>query len=235
MPADSVLIVDDEENIRFTLSQTLASLPAEVETAADGEQALAKVEQRPFSLILLDLRMPGMDGMDVLRRLAELRPEIPVLIITAHGSISSAVEAMKLGAVEFLQKPFTPDEIRAQVRRILDRQRLPEGESSNYAASFELAKKCLAQRRFDAAAQHLRKAISIAPERPEAFNLLGVIHEIRGESHEALNNYRTAWNFDPTYEPAQKNIERATSDHPRFGMIDLGELREDSDRSGGAN
>jgi DNA-binding response OmpR family regulator len=235
MPDDSVLIVDDEENIRFTLSQALARLPADVETASGGDEALAKVQQRPFSLILLDLRMPGMDGMDVLRRLAELRPEIPVLIITAHGTINSAVEAMKLGAVDFLQKPFTPEEVRTQSRRILERRRLPEGEANDYAVAFELAKKCLTQRNLDAAAKHLRKAISIASDRPEAFNLLGVIHEIRGQRHEALNNYRTAWNFDPTYKPAQNNIERAASEHPRRGTIDPGELRVQPKRSEGAH
>jgi DNA-binding NtrC family response regulator len=103
-----VLIVDDEENIRFTLSEALDSLPASIDSAANGQEALDKVEQQVYSIILLDLRMPGMDGMQVLERLRESRPEIPVVIITAHGTIESAVDAMKLGAIEFLQKPFPP-------------------------------------------------------------------------------------------------------------------------------
>ena len=221
-----LLIVDDEENIRFTLAQALAALPVEIDTAADGQQALEKVETTKFSAILLDLRMPGIDGMQVLEQLRDSRPEIPVVIITAHGTIALAVEAMKFGAIEFLQKPFVPNDVRILVSRVLERGKLTEGEAADYATHFELAKRCLSERHADAAIEHLRKAVSVSPERPEAYNLLGAIHELRGELYEALNNYRVAWNYDATYEPSKRNLERATTIERRDKPILLGELRE---------
>jgi len=122
MKDKSVLIVDDEKNIRLTLSQALEALGVETDTATNGEEALAKLKEKGFGLILLDLKMPGMDGMEVLRRVREIRPDIRVIIITAYGTIESAVEAMKLGAVDFIQKPFSPDEIRGLVSRVMDRE-----------------------------------------------------------------------------------------------------------------
>jgi DNA-binding response OmpR family regulator len=226
MANSCVLIVDDEANIRFTLSQALAALPLAVETAAGGEEALRIVEEQAIDLILLDLRMPGLDGMEVLRRLRDARPEIPIVIITAHGTVGSAIEAMKLGAIEFLQKPFSPDQIRQVVSQVLQRQALNEADAHDYATHFLLAKRCLSERHADAAMAHLKKAIALAPDRPEAFNLLGAIHELRGELSEALNNYRAAWAFDATYQPASKNIERAASSHRHRQPIDFGDLRE---------
>jgi len=222
---DRVLIVDDEKNIRLTLSETLASLPVEVDTAENGEQALKKVGAEQFSLILLDLRMPGMDGMQVLRRLRDDRPEIPVIIITAHGNIGSAVDAMKLGAVEFLPKPFGSEEIRSLVSRVLDRRSLADDEARGYASCYELARRRLSERQFDAAILHLKRATGIDPERPEAFNLLGVIHELRGEQREAMSNYRVAYHVDPTYKPASENLNRASGSNRQSTPIALGELR----------
>lgn len=222
---DRVLIVDDEKNIRLTLSQAIAALSVDVDTAQNGEQALTKVGEDGFALILLDLRMPGMDGMEVLRRLRDDRPEIPIVIITAHGNIESAVEAMKLGAIEFLQKPFVPAEVRALVARVLDRHKLSDTEAKEYGTCFELAKRCISERHYDAAVEHLKRATGIDPNRPEAFNLLGVIHELRGEIPEAMNHYRVAWHTDATYKPASENLERAGKIDRQRKPISLGELR----------
>ncbi len=134
-----ILIVDDEKNIRLTLSQTLETLGTEIDTAADGEEALAKLKGREFGLILLDIRMPGMDGMEVLRRVREMRPDIRIIMITAYGTVESAVEAMKLGAVDFLQKPFDPEEIRELVLRVADRELLDEHKLVDYSSHIELA------------------------------------------------------------------------------------------------
>jgi len=211
MVSKPILIVDDEKNIRLTLSQALETLSAEIDTAANGEEALAKLKEREFGLILLDIRMPGMDGMEVLRRVREIRPDIRVIMITAYGTIQSAVEAMKLGAVDFLQKPFDPEEIRELVSRVMDRDRLYEHNLVDYASRIELAKKSIGDRHFDAAVEHVRKAIFIDPGRPEAFNLLGGLMEIRGDRVEAQKNYRAALSLDPSYEPAIKNLQRSTT------------------------
>ena len=211
MIAKPILIVDDEKNIRLTLSQALETLDAQIDVAANGEEALTKLKEKEFGLILLDIRMPGMDGMEVLRRVREIRPDIRVIIITAYGTVESAVEAMKLGAVDFLQKPFDPEEIRELVSRVMDRDKLDEHKLVDYTSHIELAKKCIGDRHFDAAVEHVRKAIFIDPGRPETFNLLGALMEIRGDRVEAQKNYRAALSLDPSYEPAIKNLHRSTT------------------------
>jgi len=225
MKSKAVLIVDDERNIRLTLSQSLEALEVETDTAANGEEALTKLGERDFGLMMLDLKMPGMDGMDVLRNVREIRPDIRVIIITAYGTIESAIEAMKLGAVDFIQKPFAPAEIRELVTRVLDREKLDEHKAKDYASHFELAKKAVGALRFDAAIEHLHEAISLDPARAEAFNLLGALLEIRGDRLNALKNYRAALALDPTYEPAGKNLDRATDWRTR-GEVVLGEVAQ---------
>jgi len=116
-----ILIVDDEKNIRLTLSTSLEALGVETDSAEDGKEALAKLREKEFGLILLDIRMPGMDGMDVLQQVRESRPDIRIIILTAYGTIELAVEAMKLGAVDFIQKPFVPEQIRERVARVMSR------------------------------------------------------------------------------------------------------------------
>jgi DNA-binding NtrC family response regulator len=206
-----ILIVDDEKNIRLTLSQALETLGAEIDTAANGEEALTKLKEKEFGLILLDIRMPGMDGLEVLHRVREIRPDIRVIMITAYGTVESAVEAMKLGAVDFLQKPFDPDEVRELVSRVVDREKLEEMKSIDYSSSIELAKRCIGNRQFNAAAEHVRKAIFVDTRRPEAFNLLGALMEIEGDRDEAQKNYRAALSLDPSYEPAIQNLHRSTN------------------------
>jgi DNA-binding response OmpR family regulator len=206
-----ILIVDDEKNIRLTLSQVLETLGAEIDTAADGEEALTKLKGREFGLILLDIRMPGMDGMEILRRVREIRPDIRVIMITAYGTIESAVEAMKLGAVDFLQKPFDPEEIRELVLRVADRDKLDEHRLLDYASYIESAKNCIRDRHFDAAIEHVHRGISADPGRPEAFNLLGALMEMKGDRIEAQKNYRAALSLDPSYQPAINNLHRSTA------------------------
>jgi DNA-binding response OmpR family regulator len=206
-----ILIVDDEKNIRLTLSQVLETLGVEIDTAADGEEALVKLKGREFGLILLDIRMPGMGGMEILRRVREIRPDIRVIMITAYGTIESAVEAMKLGAVDFLQKPFDPEEIRELALRVTDRDKLNEHRRLDYASYIESAKKCIRDRHFDAAIAHVHRGISVDPGRPEAFNLLGALMEIKGNRIEAQKNYRAALSLDPSYQPAIDNLHRSTT------------------------
>ena len=206
----SVLIVDDEKNIRLTLSQALEALELHIDTAINGEEALGKLEGRHFGLILLDLKMPGMDGMEVLRRVRQMRPDIKVVIITAHGTIESATEAMKLGAVDFIQKPFSPKEIRDLVTKVLDRDKIAGEKAKGYEQHVELAKKCIGQRKLDAAREHVRQAIAADATKPEALNLLGILLEISGNKLEAQKNYRAALALDPTYKPAQENLSRTT-------------------------
>ena len=207
----TLLIVDDEKNIRLTLSQTLEDTGADIDTAINGEEALQKLAVGDYKVMLLDLKMPGMDGMEVLRKVRDIRPDIRVIIITAYGSVDSAVEALKLGAVDFIQKPFAPNEIRSLVKNVLARETLDEQKANDYTSFLELAKKCINTRHFQAAAEHVKKSLSIDNSRPEAYNLLGALREIDNDYIEAQKYYRAALSLDATYEPARRNLERSTN------------------------
>jgi DNA-binding NtrC family response regulator len=106
-----VLIVDDEEVVRLSHSRSLASVDCKTWVAADGVEALRAMEQQDFDVILLDLRMPDLDGMEVLRAIKQHWPESEVVVITGYASIESAKQAVRLGAHNYLAKPVGPDDV----------------------------------------------------------------------------------------------------------------------------
>ncbi len=117
-----VLLVDDEPNLRKVLGALLQQEGFEVHAEGDGEAALARVHASPsgtFDAVISDLRMPKLDGIGLLRALVREDPELPVVLLTAHGTVDSAVEAVKLGAFDYLEKPFDRDQIRAVLQRAL--------------------------------------------------------------------------------------------------------------------
>jgi two-component system response regulator AtoC len=121
----SILVVDDEEGVRSFLADALAGAGHTVVQAEDGAAALALVATRSFHVVLTDIRMPGMDGMTVLREIRREHSEMEVIVLTAHGSIENAVQAMKEGAFDYLQKPIgSPAELRHVVARALEHHRL---------------------------------------------------------------------------------------------------------------
>jgi two-component system response regulator FlrC len=101
-----ILIVDDESEMRSALSHALTRGGFSVETAASGTDALVKIKKDPISLVITDIKMPEMSGMEVLGAVKKISPQIPVIVITAYGSIHSAVEAMQAGAADYLLMPF---------------------------------------------------------------------------------------------------------------------------------
>jgi len=219
MKARPVLIVDDEKNIRLTLSQSLTALGLEADTAVNGEEALKKIEATDFGLVLLDLKMPGLSGIEVLRRLRQQRPRVHVVIITAYGTVESAVEAMKLGAVDFVQKPFSPQEIRRVVEGVLARDKPGLGTGDDYASHMALARRDVEQKHFTAAAEHVRRALAADASQAEAHNLLGALMEIGGDLQEAQKHYRAALAMDPAYEPARANLHRLSGWSAAEGIV----------------
>ncbi|MFW5915697.1 MAG: response regulator, partial [Planctomycetota bacterium] len=150
------------------------------------------------------------------------------IIITAHGSVESATDAMKLGAVDYIQKPFSPDEIRQLVNKVLGREDLEEQEDGDYETQLELIKKNIQKKHFQAAAEQARTAVAMDASRPEAHNLLGALMEILGDEDEAQGNYRKAVSLDPTYEPARNNLNRISGWEPGDTIhLDDGEEAED--------
>jgi two-component system response regulator PilR (NtrC family) len=115
----SVLVVDDELSIREFLTIMLQGEGHEVHTAASGEEGIAKVREGDFDLVLTDLKMSGASGMDVLREAKALDPSIQVIVLTAFGTTATAVEAMKMGAADYITKPFKVDELKVQIAKAL--------------------------------------------------------------------------------------------------------------------
>ena len=158
-----ILIVDDEPFNLDLLAQEVRDLGFDVERARDGAEALARTEAYRPDLILLDYMMPGMSGLDVLQEVRRREWDVPVIMVTAHGSIDVAVQAMKLGATDFIEKPFAPDHIALIIRKALDhgrlarevaaftesmdeRYRLVVGTSARMGEAVELSRKAAASR-----------------------------------------------------------------------------------------
>ncbi|MCA9711147.1 MAG: sigma-54-dependent Fis family transcriptional regulator, partial [Myxococcales bacterium] len=121
----SVLVVDDEEGLRSFLAEALLDEGHQVQEAGDGEAALRVLAKQSFEVVLTDLKMPRMGGMELLERLRRDQPEVEVIVLTAHGTVDTALQAMKLGAFDYLQKPLSsPTELRLLVARAAERYRL---------------------------------------------------------------------------------------------------------------
>lgn len=136
-----VLVVDDEPGFRDFLHDALALRGHDVEKAADGVDAIGKLGRRNFQVLVTDLKMPRLDGLELLKWVRAKQPEVEVIVLTAHGSVGAAVEAMKAGALDFLEKPIeSPDALRILVERAAERHRLKsrveEGEEGEIRLSY---------------------------------------------------------------------------------------------------
>ncbi|RMG60616.1 MAG: sigma-54-dependent Fis family transcriptional regulator [Deltaproteobacteria bacterium] len=118
-----LLIADDEEYILDILVEVFSGLSLEIDTARTGDEALKKIDEKRYDVVLTDLKMPGCDGLTVLRAAKELQPECEVIMMTGYGTIETAVEAMKLGAFHYITKPFKIDEVRLLVLKALEHSR----------------------------------------------------------------------------------------------------------------
>lgn len=118
-----ILVVDDEKHIRDSCIKLLQRKRFDAQGAADGTEALEKIGKEVYDLVLLDIRMPGMDGIEVLRRAKEIVPNLVVLILTGHGTIDTANEAMGLGAAGFIRKPIAIEDLAETIDETLERVR----------------------------------------------------------------------------------------------------------------
>ena len=127
MATKRILVVDDDTLFRDFLKETLDRKDDyEVDAARDGPQAVQQMEEAEYDLILSDIRMPGMDGLQVLEKATQLHPDARVMMITAHATVANAVEAMRRGAYDYIEKPCTPDEIEVRIQRALENQQLKQ-------------------------------------------------------------------------------------------------------------
>ncbi len=120
----SILIIEDKESMRKMLCKTLETEGYEVDSFGEGQEALDKVKEKQFDLVLTDLKLPNLDGIEVLKNIKEIDPDITVIVMTAFGTIETAVEAMKLGAFDFLTKPFDTEHMVVLVKKAIENRRL---------------------------------------------------------------------------------------------------------------
>jgi two-component system, LuxR family, response regulator FixJ len=143
MPSEKgiVHVIDDDEALRDSLAFLLRAAQIEVRTYASAVAFLDALPDARASCVITDVRMPGMSGIDLLRRLQELKIGMPVIVITGHGEVPLAVEAMKIGALDFLEKPFDDDVLLTSVRSALSRQ---DGETKRHTERAEIESKIAA-------------------------------------------------------------------------------------------
>ena len=120
----AILLIDDEKSIRNVLKDILQHEGYRIEEAADGEQGLQKLATQPFDLVLCDIKMPKMDGLEVLQQIMQLQPDVPVIMISGHGTIETAVDAVKKGAFDFIAKPPDLNRLLITIRNALDKNTL---------------------------------------------------------------------------------------------------------------
>ena len=112
-----VLLTDDEELYAESLAKVLRRRGMEIRTARDGFEALSLISAEEYDVIVLDMRMPGMDGLELQRKIKEIHPNATIIIMTAYASVETAVEAMKQGAYDYVVKPFDPDDLEHLIRK----------------------------------------------------------------------------------------------------------------------
>jgi DNA-binding response OmpR family regulator len=224
-----IIVVDDEPNVRLGYRVTLETEGFTVHEANGAEQALEAFEGESFDLAILDMRMPEMDGLDLLAEMREQGLNTPTVIITAYGDVPHAVKAIKLGAIDFLQKPLTPDQLRTLVAEVIARHeiaaapelpRLPLKYRTD--ASFHLlaAKRAINNRDFNTAREHLTEALKQNDYVIEVHNLLGVLSEMNEDYEAAKKCYGRAIAINSNYEPAQQNMRRI------FELFNFGSSKE---------
>ena len=220
-PSKHILIVDDEPNVRLVFRTALTVAGYTLTTVENGEQALDALKQLSTDLVLLDLKMPVMGGMELLAKLRDAGSEVPVVIVTAHGSVPDAVKALKLGAIDILSKPVTPEALRRVVAEVLERHTETSAQdtrphvapnhvtaATEFASNLRRAKRALNHRWFDEAEVFLKQAIALRSDSAEALNLMGVLHEFKGEHDASYRQYKAALKADKHYEPAKANMTR---------------------------
>ncbi len=206
---ERILIVDDETNVRLNYRITLETEGYEVCEAGSAPLALEELLKRSFAVAILDMRMPGMDGLELLAKMRQVGITVPAMIVTAYSDVPHAVKAMKLGAIDFLQKPLRPEDLRRIVAEIVKRHAPQKDQpAENFSSHIVAAKRCLNLRSFALARIHLVKALELNTKSVEAFNLAGVLAEMLDDEDKAKKYYGQAIKLDKNYEPAQQNMRR---------------------------
>jgi DNA-binding response OmpR family regulator len=208
----TILVVDDEPNVRLSYRVALEIEGYAIKEAHCGAKALDELAAGSFDLAILDMRMPEMDGLELLAEMRKRGFTTPAVIITAFGEVPHAVRAMKLGAIDFLKKPITPETLRNIVADVVARHGTgttpPVPPRDDFDSHIVTAQRLLNLRDFGRAQKHLIRALELNDKSAEAFNLTGVLFEMKEDYDRAKKYYGQAIKLDKRYEPAQQNMRR---------------------------
>lgn len=224
MPASDrppLLIVDEDISLRLTLADALSDLGVRIEQASEGRQALEKLSGRNFSLILLDLRLPGVDGEQVLREFHRRRPDVPVVVTVEPMDAGQGAALVRAGAAEVLERPIDARRLRDLIAAQLDRPGLLRRRLDAFGNHLDLAARALQDRLLEATVVHAQEALALFPERAEPFNLLGIVAQLRMDLARAQRLYRTALSLNDRYEPAQRNLENVSGFPKKLSLFYL--------------
>ncbi len=185
-----ILVIDDTKNIRLLLTKCLEHEGYQVETASDGQEALDMFGKSKYDLAFLDIKMSRLSGTEVLKSIREMGIETPVIIITAYATVKNAVECTKLGAVTYIQKPFTAEKIRAVLSELTSR---PEDNSSlgQTESILKQSRELIRTGAFTDALGMLKAVIAKEIENPEVYYLISMAYQGMGNKESSDRFYKT--------------------------------------------
>ncbi|QSZ27525.1 response regulator [Aceticella autotrophica] len=189
-----VLVVDDTKSIRMLLSTCLQIEGYKVITARDGYTALNLFDREIFDLAFLDIKMPELSGTEVLRRIRNKAITTPVIIMTAFGTVKNAVECTKMGAVEYLKKPFTAERIK-DILKEMGISNIDNGFNNEFDKMIEDIKIYIKQQQYITAIELLKKAISLRPSDYRVYKLFSIAYKCIGNLNEAAKFYNAFKEF----------------------------------------
>jgi len=205
---ERILVMDDAKNIRMMISKCLTLEGYEVETVDNGYDGINCIRESYYDVVILDIRMPELSGTEVLKIIKGLSNDVNVIIVTAFPTIKNAVDCIKMGALDYLRKPFTPDKIKGYVKSIIDRKYVTDLDTDNYEQALQYAKKCIKTENYDEGIKYLKKSISISIEDAEPFNLLGNVFELKDDINSAEKYYRIALQLEPGSQTIIESLNR---------------------------
>ncbi|MBU3146155.1 tetratricopeptide repeat protein [Clostridium sp. CF012] len=188
-----ILVVDDTKNIRTLLGIYLKLNGFEVLMATNGHEALSIIDNEPIDLIFLDIKMPEISGTEVLKRIRAKGIIAPVVIMTAFATVKNAVDCTKLGAITYLQKPFTTDKIKTIIDEMMTEEESPN--SINMEHQIVIIKRLIAENNLKKALDTLKVVLSTDPNAPEIYELISIVYSRQGDLRKAeiFHNMADQW------------------------------------------
>lgn len=200
------LIVDDETQIRNMIKKALDEMEYESDTVANGEEALKALFEKKYDGVFTDLKMPGMDGFDLLDAMNEESLNLPRVVVSAYTDAEKIIKSFQKGILDFITKPFTPDEIKNAAKDML-KQRIDIKETAQYV------KGLIQQNAYGGAEKYMSSLFSSYPSSPIPHYLMGLKFLKEGNELKAIRHLKASCSLDEGYEPARKLLDEILIEH----------------------